>query len=119
MPWGVVAGVVDPLCIRPGDDPLSPATRALGRLAVLVHRLWSSERARRGGRLYLLSTLPDEGRPWAERPRALAFYGRTMAERAMAQRGSRTSAHGQPYRAGRGGCVRRLPLALQRHPPLP
>ena len=46
---------------------------------MLVHRLSSSERARRGGRLYLLSTLPDEGRPWAERPRALAFYGRRGA----------------------------------------
>ena len=75
----VVAGIVDPSCVRrPGEGPLSPA-HGVARLAVLVRRLWSSECERRGGRLYLLSTLPDEGRPWAERPCALAFYGRRGA----------------------------------------
>ena len=75
----VVAGIVNPSCVRrPGEGPHSPA-HGVARLAVLVRRLWSSECERRGGRLYLLSTLPDEGRPWAERSCALAFYGRRGA----------------------------------------
>ena len=41
-----------------------------------VLRLWRAERARRDARLHLVATGEDEGRPYAERAAALAFYGR-------------------------------------------
>ena len=73
----VLAGIVDPSsCVYyPGDDWRWPAARGAERLAALVRRLWRAERTRRGGHLWLLATPSQDGWPWAERARALAFYG--------------------------------------------
>ena len=73
----VLAGTVDPAsCVHyPGEDLAWPATRGVAPLAAFVRRLWRAERERRGGHLWLLATRPGDGSPWAERARALAFYG--------------------------------------------
>ena len=77
----VLAGVVDPTtCVYASDDTVAwPASRGVARLAAHVARAWRAERERRGGRLYLVATDECEGRPYAERAAALAFYGRMGA----------------------------------------
>ena len=73
----LLAGTVDPAsCVHyPGENPQWPATHGVGQLAALGRRLWRAERERRFGHLWLLATRPSDGSPWAERARALAFYG--------------------------------------------
>ena len=77
----VLAGVVDPsTCIyAAGDTDAWPASRGVARLAAHVLRAWRAERERRGGLLCLVATDECEGRPYAERAAALAFYGRCGA----------------------------------------